>query len=198
MLIEFLSLPAVIFLASTSAGLMIIRARRYVLALLGAQYLGVFLLVQQSWPFELAIVKLVAGWIATTVLGLVIFNNPDRQATEEDAWPVGKLLLLLLVVLLLISVWSIAPGVLNWLPEASPAQITGGLILISLGLLQLSLTTRPMQTILGLLTVLSGFEIIYASVERSVLVAGLLAAVTLALSLAGAYLWIVPVLEGAE
>jgi len=41
--------------------------------------------------------------------------------------------------------------------------------------------------IVGLLTVLAGFEIMYAAVESSALVTALLAVVNLGLALAGAY-----------
>jgi len=52
--------------------------------------------------------------------------------------------------------------------------------------------------IIGLMTTLSGFEILYSAVENSVLVAGLLAFITLALGLAGGYLIAAPHLEGKE
>jgi hypothetical protein len=48
---------------------------------------------------------------------------------------------------------------------------------------------------LGLLTVLSGFEILYSAVEVSALVTGLLAGVNLGLALVGAYLLLAPTLE---
>jgi len=67
-----------------------------------------------------------------------------------------------------------------------------------LGLLHLGLTSSALRVTLGLLTVLAGFEILYAAVETSVLVAGLLAAVSLGLALAGAYLLVVPSLKVAE
>jgi hypothetical protein len=41
--------------------------------------------------------------------------------------------------------------------------------------------------VLGLLTFLSGFEVLYAAMESSSLVTGLLAVVNLGLALAGAY-----------
>ncbi len=50
--------------------------------------------------------------------------------------------------------------------------------------------------IIGLLTALSGFEILYAAVETSVMVAGLQAIVTLGLALIGAYLLAVRGMEG--
>ena len=67
-----------------------------------------------------------------------------------------------------------------------------------MGLLQTGFRTDVFSTILGLLTLLSGFEIIYAEIERSTLVAGLLATVTLGLSLIGAYLLLSPEIEGNE
>ena len=51
--------------------------------------------------------------------------------------------------------------------------------------------------ILALLTVLSGFEVIYAGVESSTLVAGLLAGINLGLALVGSYLLVAPTMEEA-
>jgi hypothetical protein len=65
-------------------------------------------------------------------------------------------------------------------------------------LLHLGLTAQPLRVVLGLLTVLSGFEILYAAVESATLVAGLLAAVNLGLALVGAYLLVAPGLERVE
>jgi hypothetical protein len=61
------------------------------------------------------------------------------------------------------------------------------LILVGRGLLNLSMTTDPLKVIIGLLTLLSGFEIVYAAVVNSVLVTGLLALVTMGIALTGAY-----------
>ena len=59
--------------------------------------------------------------------------------------------------------------------------------MIGLGLLQIGLTSHPIRVIIGLLTIISGFEILYAVVEQSALVAGLLAGVTMGLALLGVY-----------
>jgi hypothetical protein len=50
------------------------------------------------------------------------------------------------------------------------------------------LNAHPLRVVLALLVFFSGFEILYAMVERSTLVAGLLALVNLALAMIGAYL----------
>ena len=64
-----------------------------------------------------------------------------------------------------------------------------------MGILHLGLTAQTWRTILGLLTVFSGFEILYATVETSILVTGFLAVVTLGISLIGAYLLVAPEME---
>jgi hypothetical protein len=69
------------------------------------------------------------------------------------------------------------------------------MLLIGMGLLKLGFTVQPLQATLGILTALSGFEILYATIERSALLAGLLAGITLGLALAGAYLMMAPHLE---
>jgi hypothetical protein len=63
-----------------------------------------------------------------------------------------------------------------------------GLLLVGLGVLHLGMTLQPPRVVVALLTVLAGFEILYASVENSVLVAALLSALTLLLALVGSYL----------
>ena len=70
-------------------------------------------------------------------------------------------------------------------------------MLIGMGLLQLGMTTQSFRVILGLLTTLSGFELLYAPLETSVLVAGLLVVINLGIALVGSYMVIAPT-EGEE
>jgi predicted phage tail protein len=67
-----------------------------------------------------------------------------------------------------------------------------------MGILQLGFRTDPLSSVLGLLTFLSGFEILYAAIEQSTLVAGLLAVINLSLALVGAYLILAPQMAGDE
>jgi hypothetical protein len=57
-----------------------------------------------------------------------------------------------------------------------------------MGLIHIGISLQPLKTILGLLTLLSGFETLYSSLEGSALLAGFLATVTLALGIVGSYL----------
>ena len=54
----------------TSTGLLVSRDWRWSLGLMAAQYFGMFALISQNWPFGLASVKLVTGWMVCAALGV--------------------------------------------------------------------------------------------------------------------------------
>jgi len=205
------AIPAVILVAITS---MILRVS---IGALGIQYVGVFVLVALDWPLEMAVSKLIAGWIAGAVLGMAAISFPKPEADEPDDERLanqgtsllttsapdvvnlsGGIFRLVAAILVGLTVFSIAPRASEWIGGIQLAQAWGGFILIGMGLLQLGFTAHPFRTILGLLTALAGFEILYAVVERSTLVAGLLAAVNLGLALVGAYLMVAPFMEETD
>ena len=62
-------------------------------------------------------------------------------------------------------------------------------------LLQIGFSMRVSRIFLGLLTLLSGFEILYAAVEQATLVEGLLVLINLGIALMCSYLLAVPTLE---
>lgn len=185
---------ALVLLVVTSTGLLIGQRWRVSLGMLAFQYLGIFLLVLQSWPIEMAIVKLVAGWIATAVIGLMILSVRS-EFEKDELWPAGRLFRLVMVLLVIITIWSITPSVIDILPGVETEQLTGGMLLIGMGLLHLSLISQPLRVILGLFTVLGGFEIIYAANEGSILVAGILAGINLTFALVGSYLLSAQIIE---
>ncbi len=195
---ETLALPAVILVAITSVILLAGRDWRLAVSALGAQYVGVFILVALIWPLEMAAVKLVAGWIAAAILGMELVNRPEKSLGDERFGWSGSLFRIFSAGLVGLAVLSFAPDMAKWMLTASYDQILGGLILAGMGLLHLGLTAHPLRTILGLLTVLAGFEILYATVETSALVAGFLAAINLGIALIGAYLLAAPTLEVEE
>jgi hypothetical protein len=185
MIFERLSLLAVVLIAVSSLFILMSQNWRLSIAALALQYLAVFVLIGLVWPFGLAAVKLVAGWMAGAVLGSA---QPSSELVEDPRAGGSKFLFRLLVALLVwVLVFSIAPLVVTWIPLPFPLVI-GALLLVGMGLIQLGVTTRPVRVLLGLLTTLSGFELFYGAVEFSVLVAGLLAVVTLGLALVGAFL----------
>jgi hypothetical protein len=168
-----------------AGGILLGRDWRWNIVFLAVQYLGFFWLVQTSWSISLAAVKLVTGWMICVALGIAHINAVEEE-TAETSWPQGRLFRLAVIGLLLIVTFAGAVGLEDWLGMSLPAA-WGGLLLIGMGLLHTGITIQPFRVIVGLLTAISGFEVIYAAVESSTLVTGLLALINLGLALAGAY-----------
>jgi hypothetical protein len=184
-ILEQLAFIPVIILAISSLYLLLSQNWRWSILALAAQYLAVFWLVALIWPLGLAAAKLVAGWMAGAVLGA---SQPTIDQVEDRYTSSATFVFRLLVASLVwIVVLLASPALVSAIRIPVPVA-QGALLLVGMGLLHLGITTRPLRVLLGLLTVLAGFEMIYAAVERSVMVAGLLAVVTLGLALVGAYL----------
>ena len=168
-------------------GLLFTRDWRWSLGLLAVIYLSVFWMIQVHWPITLAATKLVTGWMACAILGIAQLNNKEEGEGEaESTWRQGRLFHIFAAGMVLAATFALSLHVDTWLGLSLPVA-WGGLLLVGLGLLHLGITSDSFQVIVGLLTVLAGFEILYAAVESSALVSALLAVVNLGLALAGAY-----------
>jgi uncharacterized membrane protein len=196
--LQFAAIPAAAALLLTGTLLLVSRDWRFSVFVLALQYFGVFVLIALSWPFELAVIKLVTGWISGAILGLALVNTREEVQEEEVLTLSGSIFRVLLAVLALLIAYSVGLRLVVWLPELELEQAIGGMALILVGLIHLGLTSLPLRVVLGLLTVMSGFEILYAGIERSALVIGLLAFVSLGLAFTGAYMLVVSTLEEAE
>ena len=179
---------AVVLLVITSVGLLLIRDWRWSIIFLAVQYLGMFALTLQHWPLSMASVKVVAGWMSAAILGMTRSGLSHEDLEKESTGPRGRLFRLFAAAIVLLIVRVVTPGVDNIMADAGFPVTNGSLLLIGMGLLHLGITARILPVILGLMTVLAGFEILYSSVERSVLVAALLAVINLGLALVGSYL----------
>lgn len=181
---------AVILILVTSTGLLIARDWRWSIILLAVQYVGVFILTLQHWPLGMASVKLVAGWMSAAILGMTRSSFPSLEIEEQGFWPRGRLFRLFAAGIVLLIVWATTPSVNTIMADAGYAVTGGSLLLIGMGLFHLGITSYILRVVIGLMTVLSGFEILYSAVEGSILVAALLATINLGLALVGAYLLI--------
>lgn len=195
MIFEQLAIVAVLLLGASSTTLLLTRNWRVYVISLAVQYLAVFWLVAVFWPVGLAAVKLVVGWMSSAVLGSA--GMASDLFYHDRGGRSGRLFRLLAASMVWVLSFSLVPAAAQWLP-ASTMPLWGGIILIGMGALQLGMTTRVLRVVVGLLTILAGFEILYAVVETSVLVAGLLAVINLGVALAGAYLLAVQVSEVEE
>lgn len=174
----------------TSTGLLLIRDWRLTIILLAVQFLALFMLTLQHWPIGMASVKVVAGWMSAAVLGMTRSGLSDEQIAEEDVGPRGRLFRLFAAAVVMVIVIVVTPSVDTIMADAGFPVTQGSLILVGMGLLHLGISGSILRVTIGLMTVLSGFEVLYSAVEGSVLVAALLAAINLGLALVGAYLLI--------
>lgn len=177
---------ASVMLIFSGVGLLLVPRDRQAALLLVLQYATAAWLVMQMWPLRMALIKVVAGWAAVLILFL-----SARQTTSDENRHTGSgsaLFRLFTGLLALLALFSLLPTVSDAIPGIAPLTLAGAMWLMLSALLQLGFTLHPLYTVVGWLTLLTGFEILYASVERSTLIALLLAGLHLALALAGAYM----------
>jgi hypothetical protein len=176
---------AAVFLAGASSLVLLLSSNwRWSIIALVVQYIAVFWLISLVWPLGLAASRLIVGWMAGAVLAA---SRPGELEDSRFLGLPGRLFHTLAAALVWLLVIAITPDIRSWIIAPGPV-LYGGLLLFGAGLLHIGMTNNPLRTILGLLTAISGFEIIYASMEASVLLAGLLGVVTLGLALVGSYL----------
>lgn len=176
-----------ITLALTSTGLLVSQNWRWNLGFFALQYFAGFWILLQRWQLSLAAAVLLSGWMTAATLGISILNLSQDQG-EESSWPEGGLFRLLSAGMILLAISSSISGGLTWLPDASLPLTWGALSLIGLGIMHLGMTMQPFRMVIGLLTMLLGFELFYSVVENSILVTTLLVFVKLGLALAGSFL----------
>ena len=179
---------AVGILLLAAPALTVARDWRWVLGLLAAIYLAAFFLVLQHWPLAMGVVKLVTGWMGTAALGMTLLSLPSDKDGRRSFFVEGSPFRLFGAGMVILLVVSAAPRIETVIPGIGQSVLIGGLTLVGIGLFHLGMTSDVLRVVIGLLTILAGFEILYAAVETSILVAALLSAATLGLALAGSYL----------
>ena len=190
----------VIFLIVTigsSISLFLGRNWKQVLISLGVQYFGVFWFVQLSWPLSLAIIKLISGLIVCVILAF--YSEEYEVLTAQDtSWPQGNVFKIFSAGLIVTSTLAISRQASLWIGISNPIVMWIGLYLIGMGIHQLGITAQSERVIIALLTLISGFEIIYANVETSSLVAALLVTINIGLAIVGVYLHLMDQRDGSQ
>jgi hypothetical protein len=196
---ESFKLLAVILVSIASLAALLAADWRVTISFMAIQFTGAFLLIGLEWPFPLAVTILIAGWLSGAILGMAVISIPRISPPAESRTSLNQrsnpLFNFLAAVLIYLMVVSLAPQVQKWLPFMSIEQSLAALTLIGLGLLRLALDATPLSTTAALLSVLSGFEVIYATLTTAQFAIGALAVITLFIALSGAYLLLAPSME---
>lgn len=173
-----------LLLASGAAALLILLSSdwRWPIAGLAIQYLVAFLLVIRVWPLGLSAIKLVSGWLTCVLLSMSA--SPALFAEDSFSIRSARVFRLFSTFFILMIVLAVAPAINTWLPIPYDHLLTG-FVMIGMGILQMGFSQIPSRVMLGLFSLLIGFEIIYAPLEGSALLAAILAGITLTLGLIG-------------
>lgn len=156
---------------------------------LAIQYLAVFLLLTTVRPLGFAVIKLLVGWMSTLTILVTLTSLGTMQSVEFD-WhltpgEVFRLLAGVFGIVLLFFFINTLQSIL--FPATGIYLLMAALGLMVIGVLQLGMKNEPLYIVIALLTFLSGFELLYASLELSTVLEALFAAVDLGLALIGAY-----------
>jgi hypothetical protein len=207
-----LATPAVVLLIVAATALVVFADWRVRLGALLAQYIAAAILVSQLVLLDVAAAKMLAGLVATGILAVTALqfsgsiraplaeprDEPQTGPNGDGASPAERRFALptgfpfRVMAALMVSAMAgylasqpslVLPGL-----QTAPAVNTASYLLIALGLLNLGLTEEPLRAGMGLLTVMTGFELFYAAVEPALAVVALLAASQLAVALAVSYL----------
>ncbi len=174
-----ISIIAVLSLIVVTTILFVLNQWRWLSIAWVIQVFCVFWLTTLSWTYVESAVKLIGGWIAVAI---VSSTHPD-SILEKDTPDVtsGFGFRFLSSAMIWLVSFSITPVIENFFP-ARIEIIWGGVILFCSGLWQVGLSKNIIRTIIGLITLISGFEVLYASVESSILVSGVSTFLTIGLS----------------
>jgi len=148
-------------------------------------YLIGFILIVQIWPLPLAAVKLISGLISVVLLAMLKVNREDQFDNDES---ISSRILIFLIAALS---WIVVSATISKLNEWLPIEYTNlfiGMVVLLAGIIKFSIGQKVFDVIVGLLVFLSGFDIIYSSLEGSALVTGIYALIVLSICILGSYL----------
>jgi hypothetical protein len=178
---------ATILALLTAVGLFLARDWRVLCLLLPLEY-GLIAVASTSFlPLHLAYLKFVVGLFVTLILLVTVWQIHGRVALKGAG---QQSFVMWLAVSIMAT--AVVGGLAWWFNEGQPTVgfwlnwLTGALLI--LGLLRFLTSTSPLYLGVGLLLILSGFELFYLSWNQSLLMVGFFALANLLSALATAYL----------
>lgn len=172
-------------------GILLILAdrRMSIMIILAVQYLLASLLVWATLSLQVAAARLVTGLVVTAILVLAVRNvGLGTRFNRSRILPSGRPFRLISALLIAVAAVGIARGPWVEILELPQVVSLGALVMAGLGLLQVGLFDAPLRIGVGLLTILTGFEIAYGIIEPSLAIIALFALVNIGIALVTSYL----------
>lgn len=198
---------AAIGVVFTAGLLLIARDWRLAIGAVAAQYALAAVLFAQIIPPAVAGVKLLVGLLSCIILLLSAVQAAGRRRETEpgaseqafllsvrgSSLPTGLPFRIVAALIVGLSTWAASSRPENLLPGVSGDVSLAVIALSAMSLLVLALTEAPLEIGLGLLTLLTGFELFYHAVEPSLSVIAMLAMAQLGIAVVTGYLTVVGV-----
>jgi hypothetical protein len=159
---------------------------RVLISALTAVYLIQFIFIfYQSTPL-LAVINLIIGWMACAIIGISSLRL--GLATYIEPPGTGITFRLISAFFFILTAFALSINAYTWLSKVPYILLSAGLTLLFTGMLQMSFYHHVLRVIISLLVFLAGFELIYYSLESSLLVIILIGLVKIGLAFTGTYL----------
>lgn len=181
---NWINYPVVILLAISLFSLLLSDSHRLMAIAYAVVVIMVFTINIQFWTFGFALSKMITAIMAMLVLML---NPSTHDGSEIGTTQTGSIFrvagLGFFFLLIILTIDSTSEFLSLSIDQTLPA-----LFILVCGFLLLGASQDPFRVIVGLMTMLVGFEIIYGAVEQSLLINGMLAAVFMIIAVVGSYL----------
>lgn len=165
--------------------------RRVLLPALFVQFVCAALLLP-SLPVALAMAVGLVGACVCAILAVTPDGQQAGAAARQGGIPSGLPFRVVAVMLVSLASVSLASAVLPDLEGAAPGIPIGAGLLMGLGLLQIGLSEEPLRAGCGMMAIVSGFQIGYATVENAIALHGLVLLMPLLMAVGVAYLKVLP------
>ena len=202
--------PAIIGLILTAAAIFLTSDWRLSLTALLVQYVLVGLTLTRFVQAEVAIVKILAGVLAVSILYLSARRTLDAREAQETttdglqffglhlgwrAGPLGLPLRILTLIMVALAAIHFFDDYRSLLPvlDSDNSMVSSDIAFVSMwlaitGLIGLVLSGEPLRVAPAVLTIMTAFDLVYATLEPNLAIVGFVATLTLMAALAFAYL----------
>ncbi len=159
---------------------------RILVSTLATIYLVQFIFIFYELTPLLAVINLIIGWMACAVLGIAGIRLGESEGIDQ--YRGGTAFRLISAFFFILTAFALSINTFSWLNRTPYILLAGGLSLVFTGILQMNFFDQVFRIIVSLLVFISGFELIYYSLEFSLLVIVLIGMVKIGLAFIGTYL----------
>ena len=168
-----------------SGAILLLSDWRWKMAGLAVIQLIGFILILQIWPIALASVKLISGWMGVTLMSATMAST--GELVQNEIKPSARVFKLMLAAFSWIVIAASVEKLNSWLP-ISYTNLFVGLVFFFCGIFYSSQEHDINGITIGLLIFITGFDIIYSSLEGSALVTGIYGLIVILISFISSYL----------